>query len=167
MYLLGRDVVLRTQRIYLLLLPLCYTAAVFPIPRADMSSVPGEQVSEADVSSWPCTDRGAYQVFGKRRRDCSLDVFFPLRVFVDTVCLVFCCAIASADNFTVTMSILSLLLVLIFLMLLAQESSTLSQILTLVINHSPLVYIVVIIVGINLCVTKLLLYTTVAAAAPP
>ena len=32
----------------------------------------------------PTRGRGAYQVFGKCRRDCSLDVFFPLRpVFAD------------------------------------------------------------------------------------
>jgi hypothetical protein len=97
----------------------------------------------------------------------SSSLYASVRRSPSTVCLVFCCAIASADNLTVRMSILSLLLVLMFLLLLAQESSALSQILMLVINHSSLVYIVVIIVGINLCVTKLLLYTTVAAAAPP
>ena len=54
-----------------------------------------------------------------------------------------------------------------FLLLLALESSTLSQMVVLVINHSPLLYIVVLflVVGINLCITKLLLLPTVTSSA--
>ena len=59
------------------------------------------------------------------------------------------------------MSILSLLFVLMFLLLLALEFK-LPRIVVLVINHSPLIYVVVLflIVGINLCITKLLLFPT-------
>ena len=61
------------------------------------------------------------------------------------------------------MSILFVLFVLMFLLLLALDSLSLPRIVVLVINHSPLIYIVILflIVGINLCVTKLLLFPTI------
>jgi len=59
------------------------------------------------------------------------------------------------------MSILSLLFVLMFLLLLALDSLSLPRIVVLVINLTPVVLAVVLffIVGINLCVTKLLLFS--------
>jgi hypothetical protein len=58
------------------------------------------------------------------------------------------------------MSILSLLFILVFLLLLALDSLSLPQIIVLVINHTHMIHVVVLflIVGINLCVTKFLLF---------
>ena len=74
---------------------------------------------------------------------------------------------SSADIPTVRMSTLSLLFVLALLMLLALESLSLSQIVVLVLNHTPMIHAVVLflIVEINLRVTKLLLFPTATAAA--
>jgi hypothetical protein len=49
-----------------------------------------------------------------------------------------------------------------FLLLLALESLSLSRIVVLEFNHTPMIYVVVLflIVGFNLCVTKLLLFPT-------
>ena len=63
------------------------------------------------------------------------------------------------------MSTFSPLFILVFLLLLALalESLSLSQIIVLVLNHTPMIYAVVLflIVRINLCVTKLLLFPTI------
>ena len=77
------------------------------------------------------------------------------------------CATASADNLTVRMYILSLLFVLMFLLLLALESSNLPRVIVLVLNHTSMIHVVVLflIVEINLRVTKLLLFPTAIAAA--
>jgi len=65
------------------------------------------------------------------------------------------------------MSILSLLFVLMFLLLLALESSNLPRVIVLVLNHTSMIHVVVLflIVEINLRVTKLLLFPTATAAA--
>ena len=65
------------------------------------------------------------------------------------------------------MYILSLLFVLMFLLLLALESSNLPRVIVLVLNHTSMIHIVVLflIVEINLRVTKLLLFPTAIAAA--
>jgi len=77
------------------------------------------------------------------------------------------CATASADNLTVRMSIISLLFVLMFLLLLALESSNLPRVIVLVLNHTSMIHVVVLllIVEINLRVTKLPLFPTATAAA--
>jgi hypothetical protein len=60
------------------------------------------------------------------------------------------------------MSILSVLFVLMFLLLLVLDSLSLPWIVMLVINHTPMVHVVLfLIVGINLCVTKLRLFPTI------
>jgi hypothetical protein len=61
------------------------------------------------------------------------------------------------------MSILSVWYVVMFLLLLALDSLSLPRIVVLVINHTPMVHVVVLflIVGINLCVTKLRLFPTI------
>ena len=83
------------------------------------------------------------------------------------VCFVFFCATASTDNPAVRISILSLLFVLIFLLLLALESSNLPRVIVLVLNKTSMIHAVVLflIVEINLRVTKLLLFPTATAAA--
>ena len=76
-----------------------------------------------------------------------------------TVCFVYFCALSSAENLTVRMPTLSQLFILVFLLLLALESLSLSRIVMLVLNHTPMIYVVVLFlyIGVNLCVTKLLL----------
>jgi len=94
-------------------------------------------------------------------------LYASVRRSSSTVCFVIFCATASADNLTVRMSIISLLFVLMFLMLLALESSNLPRVIVLVLNHTSMIHIVVLflIVEINLRVTKLLLFPTAIAAA--
>jgi hypothetical protein len=50
-----------------------------------------------------------------------------------------------------------------FLLVLARDSLSLPRIVVLVINHTPMIHVVVLflIVGINLCITKLLLFPTI------
>jgi hypothetical protein len=134
---------------------------------------------------------GAYQVFGKRHRDFrNLHLLVSLHgvggvsgfweapsrlltgrylpstlVFYGsplTVCFVYFCATCSADNPTIRMSLLSLLFVLMFLLLLALESLSLSRIVVLMLNHTPMLYAVVCFLNIEiiLCFTKLLLFPT-------
>ena len=97
----------------------------------------------------------------------SSSLYASVRRSSSTVCFVFFCATASADNLTVRMSILSLLFVLMFLLLLALESSNLPRVIVLVLNHTSTIHAVVLflIVEINLRVTKLLLFPTATAAA--
>ena len=94
-------------------------------------------------------------------------LYASVRRSSSTVCFVIFCATASADNLTVRMSIISLLFVLMFLMLLALESSNLPRVIVLVLNHTSMIHVVVLllIVEINLRVTKLLLFPTATAAA--
>ena len=94
-------------------------------------------------------------------------LYASVRRSSSTVCFVIFCATASADNLTVRMSIISLLFVLMFLMLLALESSNLPRVIVLVLSHTSMIHAVVlfIIVEINLRVTKLLLFPTATAAA--
>jgi hypothetical protein len=68
-----------------------------------------------------------------------------------------------ADNPTVKMSILSLLFVLASFLLLALDGVTLSQIVVLVLNHISMFHVVglFLIVGINLCIAKSLLFPTI------
>jgi hypothetical protein len=69
---------------------------------------------------------------------------------------------STLGNPTIRMSIISLFFVLAFLLLLALGNLSLSRIVVLVLNHTPMIYVVVLflIVGINFCVTKLLLFPT-------
>ena len=94
-------------------------------------------------------------------------LYASVRRSSSTVCFVIFCATASADNLTVRMSIISLLFVLMFLLLLALESSNLPRVIVLVLNHTSMIHVVVLflIVEINLRVTKLLLFPTAIAAA--
>jgi hypothetical protein len=87
-----------------------------PHPVADVSSVPGEQVSEAYVSSCPCMGLGAYQDFGKCHRDCSLDVILLYASLYRRSSL------STIVNPAIRMSILSLLFLIMFLLLLALDS---------------------------------------------
>jgi hypothetical protein len=63
------------------------------------------------------------------------------------------------------MSILSLLFVLMFLLLLALDYKRLSRFLVLVIDHITLIHVVdlFLVVGINYCVTELLLFPSLLA----
>ena len=97
----------------------------------------------------------------------SSSLYASVRRSSSTICFVFFCSTASTDNLTVRMSILSLLFVLMFLLLLALESSNLPWVTVLVLNHTSTIHAVVLflIVEINLRVTKLLLFPTATAAA--
>ena len=68
-------------------------------------------------------------------------------------------ALSSVDNPTVRMSLFAL----VFLLLLALGSLSLSRIIVLVLHHTPMIYAVVLflLVSTNLCVTKLLLFPTI------
>jgi hypothetical protein len=68
------------------------------------------------------------------------------------------------DNPTVRMFILSLLFVLASFLLLALDGVTLSQIIVLVLNHISMFHVVglFLIVRINLCIAKSLLFPTIA-----
>ena len=146
-------------------MPQCCAASVFPIPPPICHRHREIRSPKSTSSRVPTRGRRRIRFLGSvvaTTRWTSSSLYVSVCRSPSTFCFVFFCAIASADNPTVRMSILSMLFLLMFLLLLALESSTLSQIVVLVINHSPLVYIVVLflIVGINLCITKLLLFST-------
>jgi hypothetical protein len=67
------------------------------------------------------------------------------------------------------MSILSLLFVLMFLLLLALDYKRLSRFVVLVIDHITLIHVVdlFLVVGINYCVTELLLFPTTTTSTTP
>jgi hypothetical protein len=73
------------------------------------------------------------------------------------------CSISSADNPTISMSAISLLFVLAFLLLLALGNLSLSWIIALMLNHTSMIHVVVLFLNfvINLSVTKMLSFPTV------
>ena len=166
---MGRDVVLKIENSSL---PFATVLRCHHLshPTTDMTSAPGEQVFEAYVSSCPCTGRGRIRFLGSTIvtvRWTSSSLYASVCRSSSTICFVFFCDTASADNLTIRMSILSLLFVLMCLLLLALESSNLPRVIVLVLNHTSTIHAAVLflIVEINLRVTKLLLFPTATAAA--
>jgi hypothetical protein len=99
----------------------------------------------------------AYQVFGKRRRDCSLDVFFPLRpVFIDLHHR------SSSSFFALTTPTLFVVHSCMLSVTSTRWRDFVSDRSASVESH---IYVscvgLFLIVGINLCIAKLLLFPTV------
>ena len=124
MYILGQDVVLSKENLFFLL-PLCCTAAVFPIPPPTCHRRWERRSPKPTSPRVPTRGRGSIRFLGSvvaTARWTSSSLYANIRQSPSTVCFVFFCAIASADNPIVRMYILSLLFVLMFLLLLASLS---------------------------------------------
>ena len=148
-----------------LLIPLCCAASVFPIPSPTCHRRRESGSLKPTSSCVPAGGRGRIRFLGSVvviARWMSSSLYASVHESLLTVCFVYFCALSSAKNLTVRMPTLSLLFILVFLRLLALESLSLPRIVVLVLNHTPMIHVVFLFlnIGINLCVTKLLLFPT-------
>jgi hypothetical protein len=128
---------------------------------ANVSSASGEQVSEAYIPIVPVHEVGVIQVLGNAIAIARLaysSLYASVRGSPSTVCFVYFYAIFSVNDLTIRMSLFALA----FLLLLALGSLSLSRIVRLVLDHSPMIHDVVLFlnIGINICIAKLLLFST-------
>jgi hypothetical protein len=149
------------QFIYLLV-PLCCTAAVFP------TSPPMCHRRRESRSPKPTSPRVLARHRGRIRflgsavaspRLTSSSLYAGVRGSQLVVYFAYFCVIFSVDNPTVRMSLFAL----VFLLLLVLGSLSLSQIVVLVLHHTPMIHVVVLFldIRINVYITKLLLFPTV------
>jgi len=145
------------QTIYLLV-PLCCAAAVFPISPPTCHRRRESRSPKPTSPRVPARGRGVFGFLGSAivtARLTSSSLYAGVHWSQSAVCFAYFCA----DNPTVRMSLFAL----VFLLLLAPGSLSLSQIVVLVLHHTSMIHAVVLFlnIGINLCITKLLLFPMV------
>jgi len=133
-----------------------------PHPVADVPSVSGEQAPKPMSPRVPAQGRRRIRFLGSTvatARWTSSSHYARRSRSTSTVFVFF----LRTDNPTVRMSILSLLFGFISFLLLAIDPVNLIQIVVLVLIHISVIHVVslFIVVGINLCIAKLILFPTI------
>jgi len=136
-----------------------------PHPVADVPSVSGEQAPKPTSPRVPARGRGRIRFFWEAPSQLLAGRLLPTTSGVHrSPSTVFFFFFLRADNPTVRMSILCVLFGFISFLLLALDSVNLIQIIVLVSIHISVIHVVglFLVVGINLCIAKLLLFPTLS-----